>query len=129
MQIWKRWRKIIIIALAVGLAYTGYALWAHAGSDYITVSELKSQASSLAGRQVRVGGKIAAGSIDWDNSNRTMIFALTDDQETLNITYQGTVPDNFKPGADLVVAGRYQADNILEASGFGTPRSLCNICH
>ncbi len=125
----RRWLLVIVVALAVGLSYVAYSLFFHSGVDYLTVSELKSQVGSLPGQQVRVGGKVVPGSIDWDDKVQVMKFALTDDRESLTVVYEGIVPDNFKPGADLVVEGTYRPDDVFEALSFGGRRSLCSFCH
>ncbi|MEE9399461.1 MAG: cytochrome c maturation protein CcmE [Dehalococcoidales bacterium] len=124
-----RWLLVAAVVLAVGLSYVAYSLFIHSGADYLTVSELKSQVESLPDQQVRVGGKVAPGSIDWDDKAQVMRFALTDDKESLTIVYEGIVPDSFKPGADLVVEGRYRPDDVFQALSFGSRRSICNLCH
>ncbi|MBI4188873.1 MAG: cytochrome c maturation protein CcmE [Chloroflexi bacterium] len=125
----KKVRLIIMSVLAIGVVYLGYSLFVHSGNEFLTVTEFKAKAASLSNQTVRVGGKIANGSINWDNAEQVIRFALTDDKERLNIAYKGVVPDDFKPGANLVVEGRYLTDNTIEASSFGTPRSICNVCH
>ena len=125
----RRWLVVIAVVSALGLSYVAYSLFFHSGADYLTVSELRSQAESLYDQQVRVGGRIAPGSINWDDQAKVMRFALTDDRESLAIVYAGIVPDSFKPGADLVVEGKYRPDDVLEALSFGSRRSLCSFCH
>ena len=124
-----RWLLVAAVVLAVGLSYVAYSLFFHSGVDYLTVSELKSQVESIPGQQVRVGGRVVPGSIDWDDKVKVMKFALTDDRESLTIIYKGIVPDSFKPGADLVVEGRYRPDDVFQALSFGSRRSICNLCH
>ncbi len=124
-----RWLLVAAVVLAVGLSYVAYSLFIHSGADYLTVSEFRSQADSLYSQPVRVGGRVAPGSIDWDDKAQVMKFTLTDDKESLAIVYEGIVPDNFKPGADLVVEGRYRPDDVFEALSFGSRRSVCNLCH
>ncbi len=125
----RRWLLVIVVALALGLSYIAYSLFIHSGASYLTVSELRSQADSLYSEQVRVGGRVVPGSIDWDDKAKVMKFVLTDDRESLPIVYEGVVPDSFKPGADLVVEGRYRPDDVFEALSFGSRRSVCNLCH
>ena len=106
-----------------------YSLVIHSGADYLTVSELRSQAESLNSQQVNVEGKVAPGSINWDDKTKVMRFVLTDDRESLAIVYKGVIPDSFRPGADLVVKGRYHPDDVFEALSFGSRRSICTLCH
>ncbi len=113
----------------MGLGYVAYSLFVHGGDDSLTVSELKSQAESIYGQQVSVTGKVALGSVDWDEKVQVIRFVLTDDRESLAIVYKGIVPDDFKPGADLVVKGKYRPDGVFEALIFSSSRSLCTFCH
>ncbi len=113
----------------MGLSYAVYSLFVHTGADYLTVSELKAQVEPVYTQQVKVGGRVVPGSIEWDDNSKVMRFVLTDEKEGLTIVYQGIVPDNFKPGTDLVVEGKYRPDDVFEAVSFGSRRSLCNLCH
>ncbi len=117
------------MVLAAGLGYAAYSLFIHSGADYLTVSELKSQAESLYDQQVRVEGKVAPGSIDWDEKSKIIRFTLTDDAASLTVVYEGIVPDNFKPGTELVVVGNYGTDGVFQVVSLGSRRSVCNVCH
>ncbi len=125
----RKWLLVLAVVLTAGLGYTTYSLFVHTGTDYLTVSDLKSQAEFLYGQSVRVGGKVAPGSIEWDSKSKIMRFTLIDDRESLDVAYEGVVPDSFKPGVDLIVEGRYRPDDIFEALSFGNRRSVCNLCH
>ncbi len=124
-----RWLPVAAVVLAVGLSYGAYSLFSHSGTATLTVSELRSQAESLYSQPVRVEGRVVSGSINWDDTTKEIRFALTDDKESLTIVYSGVVPDNFKPGVDLVMEGKYRPDDVFEALSFGNDRSFCNSCH
>lgn len=119
----------MMIVIAVGIGYTAYLLFSHKEADSLTVSDLKAQTESLQGQQLRVEGKVAPGSVDWDTETRVIRFVLTDDKDSLHIVYKGIVPDDFKPGAEVVVEGRYVPDDAFEALSFGSRRSFCSFCH
>ena len=125
----RSWLLVAVVVIALGLGYTAYALLIHGGTENLTVSELRSQAESLYSQPVRVEGRVVPGSINWDDKTKEVRFALTDDKESLIIVYEGFVPENFKPGAELVVEGRYRPDDVFEALSFGSRRSICNLCH
>ncbi len=72
------------------------------------------QASSLNGKSVRVSGQVADDSIKRDGI--TLRFTLVEAQTSLPVTYQGVVPDTFKPGSDVVIEGRLNSAGIFEAS-------------
>ncbi len=125
----KRWLLLVAVVLVVGLGYVAYSLFVHGGDDSLTVSKLKSQTESIYDQQVSVAGKVVLGSINWDEKGKVIRFVLTDDRESLAIVYKGIVPDDFKPGADLVVEGKYRPDGVFEALSFSDRRSLCTFCH
>lgn len=125
--------KILILIVAImiiaGIGYTAYLLFSHEGAGSLTVSELRSQAESLHDQRLKVEGRVASGSIDWDDKAQIISFVLTDEKETLAVVYRGIAPDGFKPGVELIVEGRYTADGTFEALDFGNDRSFCAVCH
>lgn len=126
-------RKIVLLivglVLVIGVGYQVYAWFIHTEADYLTVSEAKSQMKSLNDQMARVGGRVVPGSIDWDDRAKIMWFSLSDDKENLKIIYQGIVPDNFKPGAEIIIEGKYGTEDTFEVSSFVSRRSLCTLCH
>ncbi len=125
----KIWLLVILLALTTGLSYTAYVVFIHSEADYFTVSGLKSQGDTLDSQLVRVRGKVLPGSIDWDGETKVLRFVLTDEKNSLNISHNGIAPDNFKPGVDLIVEGKYGPDGSFEAVSFARRRSVCNLCH
>lgn len=124
-----RWLIAVVVVLALGLSYLAYSRLTQRGADNLTISELKTQVESLNDQHIIVEGKVAPGSIDWDDKVKVMRFTLTDDRERLTVVYKGVVPDYFKPGADLIVVGKYRPDNTFEAASIGRRGSLCTTCH
>jgi cytochrome c-type biogenesis protein CcmE len=120
---------MVAIVLLLGLSYLTYSLVIHTGTDPLTISELRSKAGALYDQPVSVAGTVAPGSVDWDDKAKVMRFILTDDRENLTVVYEGIAPDSFKPGAELIVAGRYRPDDVFEALSIGREGSLCNACH
>jgi cytochrome c-type biogenesis protein CcmE len=118
-----------VVVLVVGISYAAFPFFSHQGNDPLSVSDLKLQAETLQNQQVSLEGRVASGSVDWDEEAGTIRFVLTDDRERLGITYEGIVPDNFKPGADLEMQGSYRPDGVFEARSFGRPNSFCTFCH
>lgn len=95
-------------------------------SGVFSVSDLKTQAS-LQNQTVTVAGEVAPGSVRQDGMN--VSFSITDSRDTLDITFQGKLPNNFKPGASVELSGIYRTDGTLEAQSFNRPASICVICH
>ena len=73
---------------------------------YVTVSELLNEGYVEYDADVRVTGKIANGSIDWNPEELTLEFDVAEGNATLPVTYSGAMPDGFSSGADVLAASR-----------------------
>ena len=109
----------LIIFLAIG--YLAYAGFESSATYYYTVSELTGQGGIADSENVKVNGRVMAGSVEQDTEERILTFIIVDveGEKSLPVVYQGVVPDTFKTGNDVVVegylnsAGVFQANNIL----------------
>jgi cytochrome c-type biogenesis protein CcmE len=107
---------IVVVGLAVILlnVFQSYSIY------YYTVDELKSQGEKIYGEQIRVTGKVADGSADYDVEKRLLTFAITDGNTngavgSLPMTYEGIRPNNFDEGIEVVVEGKYGATGVFTA--------------
>ena len=115
-----RKRKRLIFVLA-GLALLGAATW-------LTLSALQDNLvffysptdiytkGVTAGRLVRLGGLVEAGSIKRESDGRTIDFSVTDGKRSIPVSYEGDLPDLFREGQGVVVEGRLQAEGNFSAS-------------
>jgi len=114
---WKFGLAIAIIVASLGyLAYTGVQ---ESKSYYITVAELKKQTGSDAiyHKRLRVAGNVTPGSIQ--RSGMEVRFTLTENGETLPVSYTGTdaPPDTFKDDAQALAEGSMGRDGVFHATG------------
>lgn len=105
----------ILVAAVAWLGISGV----RAGSVYyIDVDKFVTDASSRSG-QVRLCGKVAEKDLVIAPAGLAATFRLEGDSHSLPVAYRGVLPDLFKAGCDVVVAGRlddkgvFQADRIL----------------
>lgn len=106
----------ILIAVAVFVAAGAWLAYSGARSSmayYVTVGELLDRAESVKNADIRMSGKVAAGSVTWDQVSGNLQFLATDGTRSLPVRYRGVVPDAFKPGADVVVEGRYDGRTFV----------------
>ena len=108
---------IIIFLALVYLAYTGFQ---SSASYYFTVSETVGQGSSIYGENLRVNGKVLAGSVKSDINTLTLEFTVTEGGESLPVVYRGVAPDNFVDNADVVVEGSLDSSGVLQADNILT---------
>ncbi len=100
----------IILVVVAWEAITGFQ---QSKTYYVTVRELLS--GKAARHRVRVGGVVAPGSID--RRNGMVTFRLTQDSDSVPVTYVGTdpLPDTFVGGAQAIAEGDYTADGVFRA--------------
>jgi cytochrome c-type biogenesis protein CcmE len=105
---------IVLIVTGIG----GLAAWAIASpgavSYYTTPSEVSVQGAKAMGHQLRVGGRVAAGSLHRDGT--TVTFSVTDGHNAVLVLYHGDVPDTLKAGTDVVAEGLLQPSGTLVAT-------------
>ena len=96
---------IVVIVLALGyLAYTGVQ---ESKSYYVTIKELRGMGNGAYSKRLRVAGNVLPGSIKRSGIN--VDFALTENDQVLNVVYNGTEPppDTFKDNAQALAVGRW----------------------
>ena len=100
----------IILAVVVWEAVSGFQ---QSKTYYVTVSELTGAGKSR--QRVRVGGDVAAGSIERRGGQLT--FRLAQDAKSIPVVYVGTdtLPDTFVDGAQAIVEGNYTAGGEFRA--------------
>lgn len=100
----------ILIAAALFVLVGGYLAYSGARSSmayYLTVGELLERRATLAGSDIRLSGQVAVDGLVWDQVSGNLRFQVTDGTRAIPVKYRGVVPDAFKPGADVVLEGRY----------------------
>jgi len=103
-------RRLLIVVIVLAVAFAVGVVWLvrSQGAYYRQVGELT--ASELDGETVKVGGRVVDGSIESAGAVQTFTLSdLTGAPDTIEVSYEGAVPDTFGPFADVVVLGVYDA--------------------
>jgi len=107
------------------------------GLHYMTVTELATTSNAPKAGGFRLDGKVAAGTIVYDQKIPRLQFRMTDGEQAIGVVYEGFKPDAFADGREVVVEGAFrQEDRTLvatklvtkcpskyEAEGLGKDRS------
>jgi cytochrome c-type biogenesis protein CcmE len=105
------------VLLAVALIYTSFS----ASTEAKEPSQLLAAAP---GTTAQVTGKVVKGSIERDGNGIAFRVVDRDGQgESLPVTYQGTVPDPFRGGREIVLTGRIENGVFV-----GEPETLITKC-
>jgi len=62
-------------------------------------------------KRIKVGGMVLEGSVSRDKTN--ISFVITDYEGSINVKFDGIVPDLFKEGSGVVVLGYLQDKTII----------------
>ena len=108
----KRIYSILFVLLfsVSGISLILYSL--NSNLDYFfTPTELKDR-NIPADKRIKVGGMVLSGSVERISSS--ISFVITDYENSINVEYEGIVPDLFKEDSGVVVLGNLR-DKILFA--------------
>ena len=108
-----------MISFAVVVSALGFLIYTGLSDNmvyYYHVDEFLPKASALQGETIKVNGKVTDGSISKNQMDyRFMIHGVNNN--IVNVSYHGVVPDTFKDGSDVVVEGTYDANSrVFHAS-------------
>jgi cytochrome c-type biogenesis protein CcmE len=102
---------IAIFSSAVGLIL--YALQNNV-SLYFTPTQVYNKEAPQ-GKNFRIGGLVAEGSLKREQDGLTLHFDVTDTYKTMRVNYKGILPDLFKEGKGVVAHGKMETDNTFIA--------------
>ena len=123
-------RPVRMGRLAIGILLvataTGFLVYKATGENltyYREVDELLAAEAIPDGEKIRLSGDVVEGSVVRSEESRAIRFEITetdgDGAARIPIAYDGTVPDIFKPGIQVVVegtmddSGTFQAETLL----------------
>lgn len=109
----RKQRRAVLIIASVGLLSLASLLVLFALRDSIVFFHTPSDVAEKgieAGQRFRLGGLVAEGSVRRGEGS-AVEFGVTDTIKTINVVYEGVLPDLFREGQGVVTEGR------LDASG------------
>ena len=67
------------------------------------------------GRKIRLGGLVTVGSMQRESGDLEVHFTVTDNQNSMTVSYTGVLPDLFREGQGVIAIGFLQADGSFTA--------------
>ncbi|PWJ85310.1 cytochrome c-type biogenesis protein CcmE [Pseudaminobacter salicylatoxidans] len=113
----RKQKRLSVIAVGAAFligatALTFYALGQKA-SYFFMPADL--QAATLQpGQRIRLGGLVENGSIVRGQGTQVS-FAVTDQENTVKVTYTGILPDLFREGQGVITEGSFGSDGVFVA--------------
>lgn len=105
---------IAILIVATGISYLVFAGVKETFVYYLTIDELIEKVPDIYEDKVRVSGKVLPGSIVND-IDRSLRFKITDGENSVDVEYNGIIPDIFADDVEAVVEGTLTNQNVFKA--------------
>ncbi|AVE75985.1 cytochrome c maturation protein CcmE [Klebsiella michiganensis] len=123
MNIRRKNRLWVALAVLAGLTLTTalvlYALRSSIDLFYtpgeILYGKRETQQRPERGQRLRVGGMVALGSVKRDANSLQVSFSIYDAEGSVDVSYEGILPDLFREGQGVVVQGELDAYNRIQA--------------
>ena len=113
----RKQRRSLFIGVSVAVLAAAVALVLVALEDSIVFFYSPSDIAEKQikpGQRIRLGGLVAEGSVK--HGDGTIVkFAVTDTIKTINVSYQGVLPDLFREGQGVVTEGQLTVDGAFKA--------------
>lgn len=110
----------LIIAAVVILSGFGYLLSGGISNNlvyFLTPGELLAKGSDAYGDPIRLGGLVAANSVEWNAQALDLRFTMEDEQgKQVRVHASKAPPAMFREGIGVVVEGRYTQAGIFEST-------------
>lgn len=113
-------KKVATVLVALGVLAGGIAIVGtsmSSGVFNLTLAEAVAGQEGLVGREFKVGGNVAAGSIVRGNSSFEISFDIVDaESNRLSCHYKGAVPDPFAEEREVILQGTLDASGRMQVS-------------
>ena len=110
-------RKILVIMVLFGVAVAtvlGLSAFEENLLYFYSPTQVKA-GEAPASRTFRVGGLVVAGSVERAEQGLNVQFTLTDNSETMPVSYSGILPDLFREGQGIVAMGSINSEGLFVA--------------
>jgi cytochrome c-type biogenesis protein CcmE len=112
----RRLIAVLVIVLGVGAAA---AVAMRALNEnmlfFVSPTDVKEQALP-AGKRFRLGGLVAGGSVSRASDSLAVTFVVTDGPHSVDVRYDGILPDLFREGQGIIAIGELSPDGHFEAA-------------
>jgi cytochrome c-type biogenesis protein CcmE len=111
-------RRLLLIAallVAVLIAFFAAQNLANSAVYYLTPTEAKDKRIAP-GVPTRLGGLVLPGTLQYDPSSRTLVFAISDGTTNVAVVGNGAPPALLKEDAGAVVEGSFAEDGTFRAT-------------
>ena len=111
----RRLTAVMVIIIGVGAAaFVAFKALNENMLFFVSPTDVKEQ-SLPAGKRFRLGGLVAGGSLSRASDSLAVTFIVTDGAESVDVSYDGILPDLFREGQGIIAIGVLSPDGHFEA--------------
>ena len=104
-----------IIVIGGGIGYFMYQAMQSSWSYYYSVDDFVANTAAAQSHSLRIAGIVAEGTVARDAEKMNLSFMLSGANNQVPVEYEGSVPDNFTEGGEVVVEGRLDTEGVFRA--------------
>lgn len=106
---------ILVILAGVGIAsaVTIYSLRQNM-LFFVSPADISEQNLPM-GREFRLGGLVVPGSVERASNGLAVKFTVTDGADSVDVTFDGILPDLFREGQGVIARGELQSPELFVA--------------
>ena len=112
-----RYQRLLLILLSLTMVLGATLLILYNTKENIsyfyTPSELNSSNIKM-NKQIRIGGFVEKNSFSKISAS-SFKFSITDNSKSINVNYNGILPDLFREGQGTVIEGYFENENLFNA--------------
>jgi cytochrome c-type biogenesis protein CcmE len=114
----RRQRLLLVLFLVVfSSAAIGLVTYALRGNINLFFPPAQvAEGKAPVGQPIRVGGMVVEGSVQRSSDSLEIAFQLTDFKASVDVVYEGILPDLFDEGQGAVASGELDASGVLRAT-------------
>ena len=108
---------ILVTLLVFGVSLAGYFGIKAFNENllyFFTPTDVLEGKAAPQGKSFRIGGLVQLGSVIRDDL--LVLFILTDNKKTIEVHFEGILPDLFREGQGIVATGSVSDENVFSAT-------------
>jgi cytochrome c-type biogenesis protein CcmE len=111
-------RLIAVMVIIVGVGFAAVVAIKSLNENmlfFVSPTDVEEQ-SLPAGKRFRLGGLVADGSVTRASDSLAVAFVVTDGVASVDVIYDGILPDLFREGQGIIAIGELAPDGHFEAA-------------
>ena len=115
----KQRRLALVLVLLFAMGAIGFVSMGNIGENlvyYWNTTELVEQGDKAIGADIRLGGVVKKGTLQWDESKNELEFEIGDGKNYVKVFAKGAPPQMFREGIGVLVEGTMVSEGFFKSN-------------